>query len=361
MLTFHSLKLGSRTPAAEDAVCLTFELPEALRTQYAFEPGQHLVVRANVGGRTLRRTYSIVSPKHGELRIGVRAQGEMSRYLTEGLALGEALDVMTPNGSFHPTLEPARAKRYVAIAAGSGVTPILSIVSSVLEHEPGSQVVLLYANRDSARAMFVEELLALKNRFMSRLAVHFIMSREPQDADAFNGRLDRQKLRNLAARLFDVRRIDDFFLCGPGSMLDDLSAELKELGATGKIHIERFGAAPRAGVADAGVVPAREEPPSTPSVAAGTVSVSVQMDGRQRHFKMARDETVLDAAGRAGLDLPFACRAGVCSTCRARVVRGSVEMAYNQALEEWEVAAGFVLCCQSRPTSSELAITYDQR
>jgi ring-1,2-phenylacetyl-CoA epoxidase subunit PaaE len=285
----------------------------------------------------------------------------MSRYLAEQIAIGESLDVMTPNGSFHPTLEPARVKHYVAIAAGSGITPILSIVASVLEQEPGSHVILLYANRDSARAMFVEELLALKNRYLSRLVVHFFMSREPQDAEEFNGRLDRPKLRALAGRLFDVSRVDEFFLCGPGQMLDDLSAELKELGATGKIHIERFGAAPRVGVVAAGIAAANQDTPSVPEPATGVVSVAVQIDGRQRYFKMSRDETVLDAAGQAGLDLPFACRGGVCATCRARVVRGSVEMAYNQALEDWEVAAGFVLCCQARPTSSELVITYDER
>jgi ring-1,2-phenylacetyl-CoA epoxidase subunit PaaE len=359
MLTFHSLKLRSRVPTASDAACLTFELPEALRTQYAFEPGQHLVVRATIGGRTLRRTYSIVSPKDGELKIGVRAQGDVSRYLAEQLAVGESLDVMTPNGSFHPTLEPQREKRYVAVAAGSGITPILSIVASVLEREPGSHVILLYANRDSARTMFVEELLALKNRFVARLALHFIMSREPQDAEAFNGRLDRARFRDLASRLFDVARVDEFFLCGPGQMLDDLSAELQALGARGRVHIERFGAAPRAGAAVAAVD--NKQSSSAPQATAGAVSVSVQMDGRRRQFAMTRDETVLDAAGHAGLDLPFACRAGVCATCRVRVVSGSVEMDYNQALEEWEVAAGFVLCCQAKPTSSELAITYDDR
>src|SRR5580704_16111751 len=177
--------MRSRSHAAEDAVCLTFSIPEALREAYRFEAGQHLAVRAVVGGRELRRTYSIASPVAGDLRIGVRVQGEMSRYLAQELGTGERLDVMTPNGRFRPSLEPERAKSYLAVAAGSGITPVLSIASSVLKAEPASRFTLIFGNRSAARTMFLEDVLALKNRHLARFTVHFVMSREPQDVELF--------------------------------------------------------------------------------------------------------------------------------------------------------------------------------
>ena len=368
MLKFHRLKLKARTSAAEDAVCLTFEVPAELREAYRFEAGQHLGLRLDIDGEEARRTYSIVSPAHGtDLAIGVRVQpgGRISHYLAERLRLGDTLEVLTPNGSFHTRIEPDRAKVYVALAAGSGITPVISIAATVLEAEPLSRFMLIYGNRSTSRAMFLEELLALKDRYLTRFAVHFVMSREPQDIELFNGRLTAAKVRELAeCGVLDPAGTDEFFLCGPGSMVEDLNATLRELGARGRIHTELFrsdGTAVSAvEVAASGEAPGAAAP--APLAAGDLAQVAVVMDGRRRVFSMPMDgEAILDAAARHGIELPFSCRAGVCSTCRTKVVRGSVEMAQNFALEDWEVEAGYVLCCQSRPTSSELEITYDER
>jgi len=359
VLTFHPLELTRRRPIAEDAMCLELRPQPSLREAFRFEAGQHLPVRAAIGGRELRRTYSIISAAGGSLRIGVRVQGEMSRYLASGLRIGGFLDAMEPTGRFRPTLDPTRAKSYLALAAGSGITPVLSIVATILAAEPASRVVLCYANRSAARTMFLDELLGLKDRHIERLVVHFLMSREPQDVEMFNGRLDAPKLRALAAGEFDPRTFDEFFVCGPGSMVRDLSSTLKELGAGGKIHIERFSvdASAAAGAAPPGARAAS----GTPVATTAETEVAVSMDGRRRSFRMSRGERILDAAEAAGLSLPFSCRSGVCSTCRAKLVDGTVAMDRNQALEEWEVRAGFVLCCQARPTSPRIEISYDEK
>lgn len=357
MLKFHSLPITSRVPVAEDAWALSFGVPPGLAPEYAFEAGQHLAVRAILDGREERRTYSIVDAQGSPtLRIGVRLQpeGRMSRFLVEEARIGDSLDVLTPNGSFHTRLDPATPCSRVAFAAGSGITPVLSIVATVLEREPLSQFRLYYGNTSTARCMFLEELLALKDRFLTRLAVGFVMSREPQDVELFNGRIDADRVRALGRHDFDARAADEFFICGPGDMAAQVQAALGALGATGRVHVEHFNAAgapaPRAGAQPAAARPA-----------ADAASITVVMDGRRRSFTMPRGgEVILDAAGRAGLDLPFSCRAGVCSTCRAKLVSGTADMEHNVALEEWEVEAGYILCCQARPTSAALEISYDE-
>jgi ring-1,2-phenylacetyl-CoA epoxidase subunit PaaE len=366
MLTFHPLELSQRVPIAEDAVCLVLRAPSELADAYRFEAGQHLAVRATLGGHELRRTYSIASPAGGELRIGVRVQGEMSRYLAAGLEVGGRLEALTPTGRFKPAIERERAKSYVALAAGSGITPILSIVATLLAAEPRSRVLLVYGNRSIARTMFLDEVLALKNRYLERLAVHFVMSRELQDVELFNGRLDAAHLRELARTEFDPGRVDEFFICGPGSMVPELGGTLRELGAGGKIHGERFGVDGRAVAAAAqpaapGTAAAAVAAVATPVADSNSAEVTITMDGRRRSFRMARERLVLESAEAAGLALPYSCRAGVCSTCRARVIEGSVTMDRNQALEDWEVQAGFVLCCQARPVSERVALSYDEK
>ena len=343
-------------PIAEDAVCLEFQAPRGLDEAYRFEAGQHLAVRAVIGGRELRRTYSIVSPVGGRLRIGVRVQGEMSRYLAEGLPVGGALEALEPTGRFKPTLEPGRAKNYVALAAGSGITPVLSIVATVLAAEPRSRVLVVYGNRAIARTMFLDELLALKDRHLERLTVHCVMSREPQEVELFNGRLDAARLREIARTEFDPRRVDEFFICGPGSMVKELSATLRELGAGGKIHFERFAVDSEARGGAASARPGAAGPAS-----AAAAEVEITIDGRRRSFRMVAGRTILESAEAAGLALPYSCRAGVCSTCRTRVVAGSVTMDRNQALEDWEVHKGFVLCCQARPTTARVELSYDEK
>ncbi|MBS0374179.1 MAG: 2Fe-2S iron-sulfur cluster binding domain-containing protein [Proteobacteria bacterium] len=354
MLTFHPLTVTRRTPIAEDAVCLELAPPPELEPAYRFEAGQHLAIRAFIGGRELRRTYSIASAAGGELRIGVRVQGEVSRYLAESLPVGGTIEALEPTGRFKPAPDAGRARRYAAFAAGSGITPVLSIVATLLAAEPRSRVTLFYGNRDLGRTMFLDDVMALKDRYLDRLVVHCLMSREPQDVELFNGRLDADRVREFARTEFDPAQTDEFFLCGPGTMVKELSAVLRELGATGKIHFERFA------VDGAARAPAAPRIASTESGAAAA-EVTVIMDGRRRGFPMIAGRTILESAEAAGLTLPYSCRAGVCSTCRTKVVAGSVEMERNQALEDWEVEAGFVLCCQARPTGARTELSYDEK
>jgi ring-1,2-phenylacetyl-CoA epoxidase subunit PaaE len=356
VLKFHPLEVTRRRAAAEDAVAISFAVPAALRGEFRFRAGQHLALRATIDGQEERRTYSIVNAEGAaELTIGVRVQdgGRMSQHLAQHARPGTTLDVMTPNGSFHVHGETGPARHYAAFAAGSGITPVLSIAATALERDPDSRFQLFYGNTSTARAMFLDEVLALKDRFLPRFTACFVMSREPQDVEWFNGRLDAAKVRAFARHGFAATAVDEFFICGPGDMAAGIQAALAELGAGGRVHVEHF-------VAAAAAAPARAEKPAAAAGAAGA-TVTVVMDGRRRKFTMPMaGEPILDAAGRAGLDLPFSCRAGVCSTCRARLVRGSAEMEHNVALEDWEVEAGYILCCQARPTSAELEISYDE-
>jgi len=358
VLKFHPLAITHRRAVADDAFALTFAVPAALRDDFRFRAGQHLALRILIEGREERRTYSIVNAEGAaDLTIGVRVQdgGRVSPYLASHANVGVTLDVLTPNGSFHAEDRPARAGRYAAFAAGSGITPVLSIAATALERHPGSRFQLYYGNTSTARTMFLEEVLALKDRFLPRFAVCFVMSREPQEVEWFNGRIDAAKIREFARHDLAVAEIDEFFVCGPGTMAATVQSALSELGARGRMHVEHFTAA-----APAATAPAPAARAAAPAGAEGA-TITVVMDGRRRKFTMPMNgEVILDAAGRAGLDLPFSCRAGVCSTCRAKLVSGSAEMEHNVALEDWEVEAGYILCCQARPTSAALEISYDE-
>lgn len=356
-MRFHPLTVTALEPTAEDAVCLTLEIPPELRESFAFRAGQYLTVRRAVGGRIEQRTYSIVTPPGASrVRLGVRAQpgGRMSQELARQVRPGDVLEVGTPLGRFHTAIDPGRARSYVAFAAGSGITPVLSLITHTLEREERSRVLLIYGNRSTARTMFREETLALKNRYLERFAVHFIMSREPQDSVLLNGRIDRAKVEALARHIPDLAAADEYLICGPAGMVEELSAALAQLNPAGEVRIERFTSAPAreaaAPVAHTGAV---REPLAT---------VDIVMDGRRRRFAMTKkDESVLSAAERAGLHLPFSCRSGICATCRAKITSGAAVMMHNIALEPWEVEAGFVLCCQARPTTSTLELSYDEK
>ena len=364
MPTFHPLQLLARRPLATDAVQLTFAVPPELRDEFHGKPGQHLTVRATLDGQPLQRSYSIVSPPGDTLSVGVRIQGAMSRHLASGLRVGDAIEVMKPYGRFIAAADPAAAKSYLALAAGSGITPILAIASAVLAGEPRSRFRLVYGNRDIEHTMFLPEVLALKDRYLTRFVVHFVMSREPQDTPLFNGRLDAHRLRDLARQVLDLRSIDEFFICGPGSMVEDLSRTLRDLAVPGRIRVERFTAAPTTlpdaiNARDGRAEPATNRPADAATAA---VEVTVQMDGRRRSFTMpASGRTVLEAAEAVGLELPFSCRDGICATCRARLLQGKVEMDRNQGLESWELDAGFILCCQARPTTTQLTVSFDEK
>jgi ring-1,2-phenylacetyl-CoA epoxidase subunit PaaE len=366
MLKFHSLEVESITPDAEDAVALALAVPPELRAEYRGAPGQHVVLRAHIADEEVRRTYSLVNaPGEWPLRIvpRVHAAGKMSRYLAEQLRAGDTLDVLPPNGSFTPRTAPPRAGSYVAFAAGCGITPVMSVARTLLG-TPQTRVILFYGNTGSARAMCLEELLALKDRYLGRLSLHFIMSREPQEATLYNGRIDAARVRELSSALFRPAEVAEYFVCGPGNMIEQVGSTLRALGVDpGRIHAEHFAVASAAQPA-AAAEPAQRAVAAAPAVATGAAraEVTIHMDGRRRSFTMQMDdETVLEAAARAGIELPFSCRAGVCSTCRTKVVRGTVEMAQNYALEDWELEQGYVLACQSRVTSAALELDYDEK
>lgn len=364
MLKFHALKVAQVSPDAEDAVAIALEVPEALRAEYRGSPGQHVVVRASVDGEDTRRTYSLVNaPGEWPLRIvpRVHAHGLMSRYLAEQLRAGDPLDVLPPNGSFTPR-EPQSGARYVAFASGCGITPVLSVVRALLARGD-NRVILFYGNSSSARTMCLEELLALKDRYLERLSLHFVMSREPQEVELYNGRIDAARVREFARTLFRSSEVAEYFLCGPGDMIEQVGSALRGLGVEGaRLHAEHFTLA-TTGAAESAPAPAADAGEAArPAPAADQAEVTVIMDGRRRSFTMKlADETVLDGAARAGLELPFSCRAGVCSTCRTKLVRGEVEMDQNYALEEWELAQGYVLACQSRAKTRTLELDYDEK
>lgn len=354
-LKFNPLKISGRVSAAADAVCLTLAVPPELQSEYQFSPGQHVALRAVLGGKEVRRTYSILNgAPAGELRLGIRVQppGGLSNFLAREARVGDHIEALGPTGRFVYS-ESTRSDRYcLALAAGSGITPILSIVTAMLERDAASRVVLFYANRTVSHTMFAEDLLALKNRFLDRLAVHFIMSREPQDMDIFNGRLDGAKLAAFSGKLFDPAAVDEVFLCGPGDMVSSCREALTALGVRAPIHFERFATL-------SGAAARRAE---TVGAGAHTAEVTIVRDGRRRRFTMnADDPSVLAAAERAGLDLPYSCRAGVCSTCRVKLLKGSVTLQHNVALEDWELDAGFILACQAVPTAPQLELSYDEK
>jgi len=362
VLTYHPLKISELRTEGSEAVCVTLAVPDELREAFRFAPGQHIGVRATIDGQEVRRTYSICSgTDERHLRIGVRLhdRGSMSGHLGRKLRVGDQLEVLPPTGRFFLTPDAEAARTYCAFASGSGITPILGILRNVLRHEPASRFLVFYGNRTTASIMFAEDLLALKDQYPQRLALYFLMSREPQDVELFNGRLDAAKVGALGRELFDARGIDAFFLCGPDTMIESVKEGLVGLGVEqGKIHSEHFTSDVKArGV---GLKPDLQRTQQAP--AQKQTQVTVVMDGRRRSFEMPSDgTTVLEAAEQAGLDLPYSCRAGVCSTCRTRVVRGAVTMMTNYALEQWEVDAGYVLCCQALPAEPELEITYDER
>ena len=377
MLNFHPLKVTAVERVAEDAACVTVEIPVALRDAYAFHAGQYVTVRRMIEGREERRTYSIVTaPGGASLKLGIRHQshGRMSGELASRLRAGDLLDVGTPMGRFRTAVSAERRHSYVAFAAGSGITPVLSLATDILAREPHSRFTLIYGNRSISRTMFLEETLALKNRYIGRFAAHFVMSREPQQAEWLNGRIDARKVQELARHLAEVAAADEYFVCGPGDMVDELRNAIKELNGSAPIRFERFAAAaPRAADNGAAGMPAALGEGAALSAGASSTrnapapqevlaTVSVTMDGRRRSFPMAPgDASVLDAAERAGLDLPFSCRSGICATCRARITEGAAVMTHNIALEPWETAAGFVLCCQARPTTASLEISFDHK
>lgn len=358
--TFHPLPVAAIDRLTEDSLAITFEVPDRLREGYAFQAGQHVTVRRlePATGDDVRRSYSICSTpadlaRRGLLRIGVKQipGGAFSEWAATELAVGDEVEVMAPLGHFTTGVDPARARRYVAIAAGSGVTPVLSLAATVLEVEPGSTFTLLYGNRYARSVMFAEELSDLKDRWPARLQVVHVLSREPTDSALLSGRIDADRLPRLLDA-FVAGEVDEWFLCGPYDMVLDARAVLTQRGVPeAAIRTELFHVPSGAG--------SPPPSPAPPAAGEGGVSVTMTLDGRESRFKMDRGERVLDAALRVRGELPYSCRGGVCSTCRARLVDGEVRMASNWALEPDEVAAGYILTCQSSPVTDHLTVDYD--
>ena len=347
---FFPLTVARVDALTDDAAAVTFAVPDELRERFAFAPGQSLTVRRRVGEADERRSYSICVPAGAAPRIGVRAVagGAVSGWLVRELAPGDVVEVQAPSGAFTPDL-PA-AGRHVLLPAGSGITPMLSIAGSVLAAQPGTEVTLIYGNRRSDSVMFADELADLKDSYPARLQLVHVLSREPQEVELFNGRLDAAKLRELLPATVDVALVDHWWLCGPFGMVTDAIEVLTGFGVPrGRIHRELFYV---------GDDPPAEVHHVDAPVGAGA-EVTVVLDGRTTVVTVPPDVAVLDGAQRVRPDLPFACKGGVCGTCRALVRHGEVRMRRNYALEQDEVDAGYVLTCQALPVSEEITVDYD--
>ncbi len=353
---FHSLTVSDVQAATRDAVAITFAVPDALQDVFAYTQGQYLTLRTMLGGQELRRSYSICSAVQDQrLRIGVKrvAGGAFSNWAAEHLLPGSTVEVMPPQGYFHIPLAPDAARHIVAFASGSGITPVLSIVKTTLLAEPHTRVTLVYGNRASGGVMFKEELEDLKDSYLGRFNLVWVMSRESQDIPLFNGRLDYDKCCQLLDQWIDPAGIDAAFICGPEDMMLATSRALQEKGvAKERIKFELFGTAAPGGT---------PRPARAPAQGTDQCAVEVVLDGTRRSFMMRKNgDNVIDAGLKAGLEMPYACKGGVCSTCRGKVLQGEVDMDINFALEDYEVARGFVLCCQSYPVTDRLVIDFDQ-
>ena len=358
-LHFHPLRVKSVRPETEEAVVVSFDVPAELAEHFRFTQGQHLTLKEIVAGGEQRRSYSICAgPADGELRVGVRKVpgGVFSTWINDSLKPGDTLQVMTPEGRFFVPLDASASRHYLAIAGGSGITPILSIMKAVLSAEPKSRFTLIYGNRKQRSTMFTEEIEDLKNRYLSRLTLHMVFSQEATDLPLYNGRLGRDKIGEFLAALVDADDIDHAFVCGPHGVNDEAEAALLAAGvAPERIHIERFGIPDESGPGRAAVQLPREGD-------AADARITIIRDGLSRDIDFhAEQGNILDAAAAAGLEVPFSCKSGVCCTCRAKLLDGEVRMERNFALEKHEVAAGFVLTCQSHPLTERVVLSFDER
>jgi ring-1,2-phenylacetyl-CoA epoxidase subunit PaaE len=358
-VTFHPLRVRAVQPDTAEAVIVSFDVPEELRPVFGFTQGQYLTLRKDIDGQDLRRSYSICAGvDDGELRVGVRKVkgGVFSNWINEHLQPGDTLSVMAPQGRFFVPIEPEAQRHHLGIAGGSGITPILSIMKTVLAREPKSRFTLIYGNRSLKSTMFKEELEDLKDRYMTRLVLHHVFSDEHTDAAINMGLVNRDKLGEFLRTLVPAATVDHAFVCGPFQMNDEAEAALIAAGVSEEsIHIERFGIAQQAGQVGAVV---HETKPGDAELA----RVAIIRDGLKREFVFTRDQpSILDAASAAGLEVPFSCTSGVCGTCRARCIEGAVRMERNFALDKKEVAAGFILTCQAHPTTDKVVLSFDER
>lgn len=352
---FHALRVAQVVPETGEANSIRFEVPEEIRDRFSFRAGQHLTLRATIDGEEVRRNYSLcTAPDELDWMVTVKriGGGLFSNWVGDRLKPGDTLDVMPPHGSFTTEFDRSKSRHLVAIAGGSGITPVMSLIKTTLKYEPDSSFTLLYGNRDSSSVIFLEALAALKDKHLGRFEIYHFLDQEEQDIDLFNGMLDRARLEEaIPALVPDLFEVEGWFICGPGPMMDAAEGVLLDRNiARERIHIERF-------TADRPPEAVSREMAELQTKAEG-VSLSVTLDGRTRRVPFTAGN-ILDSARSAGLPAPFACKAGVCATCRAKVTRGKVEMAARYGLTDEEVAVGYVLTCQSVPLGDGVAVDYD--
>jgi ring-1,2-phenylacetyl-CoA epoxidase subunit PaaE len=354
---FHRLIVSDVRQETPEAVSIAFTVPQELTEAYRFYPGQHLTLRRVLGGAECRRSYSICTGiGDAELRVAIKKTGGglFSCYAQEQIKPGDAIDVMTPQGRFGMAPHPEAARTYLAIAAGSGITPVMSILRTVLAGEPQSRFVLIYGNRTAQSIIFKEALDDLKDRFLDRLVVHHVLSREHQDIALLNGRIDALKIEAVLSTIGSASNVDHVFLCGPYDLIEESRTALMRLGISPeRIHIEYF-------TIDGMPAP----PPRTPvqaTAAEQPIAIAhIGLYGSAYDVPVFADETIVTAGLRLGLEMPYSCRGGMCCTCRAKLISGEVKMERNYSLEAWEMAAGYVLTCQSHPLTPEVVLDYDQ-
>ncbi len=358
MKNFHPLTVRAVHKETPDAVCVSFDVPSDLAEAFAYTQGQHLTLRRDQDGEEIRRNYSIcTSVRDRDLTVVIRhvPDGAFSSYANEHLKPGDVVEVMPPAGRFYAALDPENEKHYAAFAAGAGITPIMSIIKTTLEEEPKSRFTLFFGNRDAQSTIFRAQISELKNRYMDRFSFYHFLSRAELEIPFFHGRLDGEKVGQILDRLLPVAAIDEAFICGPDTMIRDVRDALTARGLDRKhIHFERFVSPSQA----AAISQARDKKTVT---ATSGAQIRAILDGNAHDFAFANGvATVLEAAEAAGLEVPYSCRGGVCTTCRAKVIEGEAEMAINYGLEEDEIKAGFVLTCQAVPKSDRLVISYDE-
>ncbi|HEX6946199.1 MAG TPA: 1,2-phenylacetyl-CoA epoxidase subunit PaaE [Acidimicrobiia bacterium] len=354
-LAFHPLRVTEVSRLTDDAVAVTFDVPDELADRFRFVPGQHMTMRLFIDGEDVRRSYSICAPvSSGKLRVGIKRLpgGVFSNHANDRLKAGDVVECMPPGGEFTIDLDPSKPRRAVAIAAGSGITPVLSLISSSLEAEPLSRWTLIYGNRTVSSIMFLDELEALKDRFHPRLQIFHILSREGSDIPLLSGRIDEEKIRTICGRLLGEPEVDGWYLCGPHGLVTEARRVLGDMGVIEeKIHDELFFAGPL----DLSALPP-EPPPGE-----GSVELTVILDGRAVDTRMSPETSILDAALRVRTELPFSCKGGMCATCKGRIEEGEVTMTKNYALIDSEIEAGYVLTCQAHPLTDRVVVRYDHR
>jgi ring-1,2-phenylacetyl-CoA epoxidase subunit PaaE len=359
---FHPLRVRAIEPDTAEAVVVSFEVPPELRETFGFTQGQYLTLRKTIDGQDLRRSYSICAGvDEGELRVGVRKVrgGVFSNWINTQLQVGDEISVMAPQGRFFVPIEAEAQRHHVGIAGGSGITPILSIMKTVLAREPRSQFTLIYGNRSLQSTMFKEELEDLKNRYMARLVLHHVFSDEPTDAPLNMGVMNREKIGEFLRSVVPADSIDHAYVCGPFQMNDEAEVALLAAGVSeDRIHIERFGVAQAPGVAHTADAVVHQAQPGD----AESARIVIIRDGLRREIQFHKQQpSILDAASACGMEVPFSCTSGVCGTCRAKLVEGEVRMERNFALDKNEVAAGFVLTCQAHPLTERVVLSFDER